>query len=129
MHVTRLMPFAGVFVLLAALLFVPPAAFAHHSFAMFDRGSEISVSGRVERVLYANPHVWLVISVADGENQEQVWELEGGNLMGLYRGGWYKDTVNPGDMVTVQLHPRVDGEPGGSIMTVTQEDGTVLHGG
>ena len=55
MYVTRMMRTAGISVLLAGLQFVPPAALAHHSFAMFDRGREMSVSGTVQRVLYANP--------------------------------------------------------------------------
>jgi hypothetical protein len=121
--------FAVIAALVAGTLTSSRAALAHHSFAMFDAGKEMTVSGTVERVEYANPHVWLVINVPNEQNEDVVWELEGGNLMGLYRAGWYEDTVKAGDAVTVQLHPRVDGDPGGAIMTVTQADGKVLSAG
>ncbi len=127
MYARHIKPITAISSLLAGLLIVSTAALAHHSFAMFDRGRDMIVTGTVQRVDYANPHVWLTLTVVNDESQEEVWALEGGNLMGLYRGGWYKDTVKAGDEVTVELHPRVDGDPGGSIMSVTQADGTVLR--
>ena len=121
--------FIGICSLLAGSLIGSSAVLAHHSFAMFDRSKDMIVTGTVQRVDYANPHVWLTITVVNDASQEALWALEGGNLMGLYRMGWYKDTVQEGDEVTVELHPRVDGDPGGSIMSVTQADGTVLSSG
>nr|TFG55492.1 MAG: hypothetical protein E4H34_00370 [Hyphomicrobiales bacterium] len=129
MHAGNVIKFAGLASLLAGLVMGSAAAFAHHSFAMFDRDKEMTVTGRVLRVDYANPHVWLTITVVNANNEEEEWALEGGNLMGLYRAGWYKDTVKPGNEVTVALHPRADGDPGGSIMSVTQADGNVLRSG
>ncbi len=129
MYARRMMQITGIYFLLAGFLIGPSAALAHHSFAMFDRDKDMTVTGTVQRVDYANPHIWVTLSVINDESQEEVWALEGGNLMGLYRAGWYKDTVKAGDEVTVEIHPRVDGDPGGSIMNVTQADGTVLRSG
>jgi hypothetical protein len=69
--------------------------------------------------------VWVTVSVMNGQRAED-WGLEGGNLQGLYRMGWQKDTVKTGDKVTVRIHPRKDGGPGGQIMNLTQADGHVL---
>jgi hypothetical protein len=55
--------------------------------------------------------------------------MEGGNLGGLYRMGWTKDTIKVGDKITMEVHPLKDGSPGGQIMRVTLADGRVLGRG
>ena len=45
---------------------------------------------------------------------------KGGNLGGLYRMGWTKDTVRTGDKITMEIHPLRDGTPGGQIVRVTR---------
>jgi len=129
MHAKNMVRYTGASSLLAGLLMCSSTVLAHHSFAMFDRDKEMTVTGTVQRVDYANPHIWLTITVVNANSEEEEWALEGGNLMGLYRAGWYKDTVKAGDEVTVELHPRADGSPGGSTMSVTQADGNLLRSG
>jgi len=49
----------------AALLLSCSVADAHHSFAMFDLGKDVTVEAVVKEVQFTNPHVWLQILVAD----------------------------------------------------------------
>jgi hypothetical protein len=96
---------------------------------MFDSTKSITLKGTVKDIAYANPHVWVYLTVVNDKGQPVTWGMEGGNLGGLYRMGWQKDTVKAGDKITMQIHPLRDGTPGGQIMRVTMEDGRVFGRG
>jgi hypothetical protein len=104
--------------LLAAL-----PALAHHSFASFEMDKTQTVSGTVKEFQWTNPHTWIIVlaPAADGASME--WRFEGGPPVNLTRGGWNEDTLQPGDRVTVEFHPRRDGAHGGSFQAVTLPDG------
>ena len=42
------------------------------------------------------------MTVKDDTGKEAVWAVEGATPNALYRQGWRRDTVNVGDMVTVE---------------------------
>ncbi len=46
---------------------------AHHAFVAFDNSRTIEVSGIIEEVFWANPHIRLAVRTAD----DTVWDLEG----------------------------------------------------
>lgn len=125
---TRFMQTAGVAVLLCGLLGSPPV-YAHHSFAMFDATRSVTLTGTVRQVDYANPHVWVYLTVENNNGKIENWGMEGGNLGGLYRMGWTKDSVKVGDKITMQVHPLKDGTAGGQIIRVTTSDGHVFGRG
>jgi uncharacterized protein DUF6152 len=129
MLVRRVMQTTGIPLLLSGLIFGSTAASAHHSFAMFDNTKNVTVTGTVKAVAYANPHVWVDMVVMSDKGQAQTWGMEGGNLGGLYRMGWAKDTIKAGDKITIQAHPLRDGTAGGQIVRVTLADGRVLGRG
>jgi len=129
MLVSRIIKAPGIPLILSGLLFGSTAALAHHSFAMFDSKKTVAVSGTVKDVAYANPHVWVNLIVMNDKNQPVTWGMEGGNLGGLYRMGWMKDSVRAGDKIKMEVHPFKDGTPGGQIVRVTLENGTVFGRG
>jgi hypothetical protein len=129
MFVKRLIQVSAIPLLLSGLLFGSSAASAHHSFAMFDANKNITVEGTVKAVAYANPHVWVDMIVMNDKNQPTTWGMEGGNLGGLYRMGWAKDTIKAGDKIKMEVHPLRDGSSGGQIVRVTLADGRVLGRG
>ena len=109
-------------VVLLAALGLPLAAFAHHSFAMFDMTKSINYKGTVREVQWTNPHVWVELDVtADGKTT--TLSFEGAAISVLKRVGWMKDTVKAGEVVTVVGHPYKDGRPGGSIDHLLLADG------
>jgi hypothetical protein len=105
---------------------------AHHSFATFDRNREVTIEGTVVKYQWANPHVWLTVSVVDDAGEETIWGIEGQSpniLARTGKGGWGRKAIKAGDKVIIRLNPNKDGTPGGVLVTVTFEDGHVLERG
>jgi hypothetical protein len=102
---------------------------AHHSFAMFDQGKTITQKGVVKEVQWINPHVWLHLTV-EVDGKEAVYSYEGAAIAVLKRVGWTRDSVKPGDVVTVVGHPYKDGRrAGGAMNHVILPDGKRLGTG
>jgi len=104
-------------------------ALAHHSFAMFDRSKEVTVSGTVKEFQYTNPHSWVIVLApgADGKIVEWGFESEGPST--LLRNGVKKSSIPPGEKVTVRAFPMRDGRPAGSLIAITKADGSTIHFG
>lgn len=116
--------------LCACLGLMSSAAFAHHSVANFDMDKIVTIQGTVEKLEWTNPHMWLWVVVTDKNGVTQSWGMEGASPANMTRrAGWTKRTVNPGDKVTVDLHPFRDGKPGGSLSKVVLPDGHVMAAG
>jgi hypothetical protein len=107
-----------------AVLAIP--AWAHHSHSTYSNDVEINLSGTVSSVAWTNPHVWLYMDVADEQGQPQAWALEGGSVAALTRGGWQRDSLKAGDMVTVRCHPARDGTEACLLGFVTNINGTAM---
>ena len=126
-----------IFDLLRALRWAPMLAVAswasvapaHHSFAMFDQTKTITQKGVVKEVQWTNPHVWLHLQVqVDGK--EVVYSYEGAAVAVLKRVGWLRDSVKPGDVLTVVGNPYKGGQrTGGAFNYVILSDGKHLGTG
>ena len=109
-----------------ALAALAGPALAHHSFAMFDMAQEKSVSGTVLEFDWTNPHTWIWLEATGADGSPEKWGIEGMSPNFLERRGWSKRTLNPGDKVTVTIHPVKTGAKGGSFVRVTLQDGRVM---
>jgi Family of unknown function (DUF6152) len=114
---------ALVFVLLSIGAGIAPA---HHSGAMFDRDKTVSLAGTVAQFEWTNPHSWISIDVPNSGGGVDRWSVECNSPNNLVRQGWKSTSLKPGDKVTILIHPLRSGEKGGSFMSVTLADGTVL---
>ena len=99
---------------------------AHHSFAAFNTETEKTITGKVNRFEWTNPHTWLWIDVTDESGKVVTWGVEGMSPNYLARRGWSKTTFKPGDKATVTLRPMRDGSPGGMFVRATLADGKQL---
>lgn len=92
-----------VTVVALCLAFLWAPLVAHHSFnAEFDGSRPIEVTGAVKRLEWTNPHAWLYVDGPDEHGIRQVWEFELPPPNGLMRNGWRRDSLVPGDVVTVR---------------------------
>jgi Family of unknown function (DUF6152) len=108
------------------LMLAGSAAFAHHSFAMFD-GEKMSVQeGTVKELEWTNPHVWLHIVAPDETGRPRDWGFEMQSVAQASSGGWRANTLKPGDKVTIEFHPLKDGSRGGELVAATLPDGRRL---
>ena len=103
-----------------------PAA-AHHSTAMFEWGTEKTLSGTIEKYQWTQPHTFIWIVVPDKPGQTQEWGLEGMSPSWLGRRGWGLHSLNAGDKVRLVYYPLKDGRPGGFYVRVTTPDGKTLE--
>jgi hypothetical protein len=113
-----------------ALMLVPMAALAHHSFdAEFDRNKPVTLKGSVTRVDWGNPHIWVFIDVKDAAGKVENWGVEGGAPNALFRNGWRKDSLKVGDVVTVEGFRGRDGSNRANANRVTLPDGRRVFAG
>jgi hypothetical protein len=79
-------------------------ALAHHSFAAeFDITKPVTLTGKVTKIEWTNPHAFLFIDVQDKQTGTVTnWEIEMGSPNGLTRLGWTRSLLKAGDEVTIE---------------------------
>lgn len=96
MRVPRLLAFTATVLLLAA------PANAHHAFGgEFDANHPVLLRGKVTRVQWVNPHVWIHIAVEKDDGTSEEWMVEGGSPNTLTRYGLTGDAIEIGTEVVV----------------------------
>lgn len=117
--------YAGLAVLITAMA---GSTHAHHSFAMWNQDRTLTLTGTIKSYEWTNPHVWIWFVSDDAA--ASTWGVEGGAVNSMKREGWARDTLVPGDKVTVMLHPERDEKPGeqhvGSLVSIRRADGTTV---
>src|ERR1700749_4837586 len=83
-------------------LSLAPAAWAHHSQVQFDFKSVVEVVGTVKSLDWRSPHARLYVDVPDSQGDVVDWDFELPSPMPLMRRGWKRDSLKPGDKVTVK---------------------------
>ena len=112
------------------LLPLSAPVFAHHGFAVeFDQNNPLTLTGTVTKVEFMNPHIYFYVDVKGKDGKVVNWAFEGGPPNVIYRKGWRKDTLKPGDVVTVKGFRAKDGSHLGACSTVTLADGRELNAG
>lgn len=106
-----------------AVAIAAPAAFAHHSFAMFDQAKIVTAKGKVSEFEWVNPHSWLRVMIADQNGKQLQWAFEMSSPGTMSKLGMTPDIVKPGDTVTVTYHPLKDGSRGGQFMQALLPNG------
>ena len=118
--------------LLALIVAAATPSFAHHSFALFDMGTNLTMAGTVVEYRWSNPHVHVVMKVDAGPDVPSAsvgtWDLEAaGSTNIMTRQGWTRITLKAGDRVTAVVHPMKDGAKGGSLFYIILPDGNRMY--
>jgi hypothetical protein len=106
------------------------AALAHHSGAMFDRTRMVTLKGTVKAFNWTNPHTWTYVLARNDQGGTDEWAIEGGspNILARVDARWTKNSLKPGDEITITVYPTKDGRKVGSMGAVTYASGEVLKG-
>jgi hypothetical protein len=101
-------------------------AFAHHGQAVYDEEHPILLKGTVTSFLWSNPHCLVNLDVKNGKGEVAHWIAETVNPGKLVRAGWTKDSLKPGDTVTLTLTPAKNGAHLGHFYKLVFADGRQL---
>jgi len=100
---------------------------AHHSFAVyFDSARDVTITGKVTAFRFTNPHGTIVLEVADAQGQVREWRAETNAPVVLQRRGWTRDSVKPGETITIEGWPSRDGKPYIRLRRATHADGRLV---
>ena len=103
---------------------------AHHSFAAeYDNNKPVTLTGSVTKLEWRNPHAHFSIDVKDDSGKVTNWEFELGGPNGLLRRGWTRNSLKPGDVVTVNGYLARDGSHLVNAVAVTLSDGLKVFAG
>lgn len=114
---------SAIFAALLGLSLAGIPTFAHHSVsAEFDLSKRISLEGKITKIEWMNPHVYLYVDVsADGKTSNWACETAGPNT--LARQGWSRSSLKIGDRVTVVGYQARDGSNVASAREVVLANG------
>ena len=118
----------GLFVAaLAATLVVSAPAFAHHSMSMYDREHDTTFKATITQFDGVNPHSQIIFTATDDHGNPVKWTAEGPGPNRLANHGWSKDTLKPGDQVTIVGNCNKDGSPTMGFKKVILANGQELE--
>ena len=110
----------------AGLMAVGFPVSAHHGNAAYsDKMTEFK-NATVTKWSWSNPHCLVEFDVKDDKGKVVSWTAETGSPEALRLAGWNKNSLKPGDTITIDLHTAKTGEPAGRFTKIVLADGTVL---
>ena len=100
---------------------------AHHSFmGEFNLTKTITLKGVVSKVDWVNPHISFDIDVKDERGKTKDWNIQSANPGSLIARGWTRESLKPGDAITVEAYPAKKGEAFAVAKSVTLSNGRKL---
>jgi DNA/RNA endonuclease YhcR with UshA esterase domain len=119
----------ATFIVTLTFLTVSAQVFAHHGTASYDTTRTTTVKGTVTAFQFMNPHTLLFLDVTDEKGNVQKWQGELTSPNHLARNGWTKNSLKPGDQITLTGFPAKSGANSLWITKVVLADGTSLDPG
>jgi len=96
---------------------------------MFDYNKEATLVGEMKDFRSTNPHINIHIHVPDASGRVAEWDIEGATPNSIRRSsGWGRDTLKPGDKISIVVHPMKDGTNGAMMVRATWADGKPIGG-
>src|ERR1700676_2844739 len=92
----------------ASVLLIAGPVLAHHGRSNYDMSYTATIKGTVTAFEWVNPHALIYVDVTDENGKVEKWIAETNSPNTLNRQGWTRNTVKPGDQITLVGH-RVKG--------------------
>src|ERR1700688_702173 len=115
--------------LVVGMVAVCVPVFAHHgSRISYDLTKPVTMKGTVSSFGWQNPHVFLGFDAKDDNGNVTNWGAEmAENPHQLAMRGWDKDTLKPGDQITVTVFPSKTGAPRGFLSKLVLNDKVIYE--
>jgi len=110
-----------------AMLSISTPVLAHHGTAAFDTTKNLTMKATVTDWFWANPHCFVKFDSKNDKGEVEHWVVETSNPPDMINKGWSKETLKPGDEVTVTVIPVRNGKPIGRLVTIQLPDGHTLR--
>ena len=110
----------------AIVLFGVLPAHAHHSISgQYDLESSATLRGVIARVDWINPHAYVYLDVAESDGGVTRWALATVPLPMMRKAGLTREMLagNPGEIVTIEVLPGLNGTRQGWIVRIAYPDG------
>ena len=108
------------------LLVIAAPLLAHHGGAAYDSEKVVTVKGRIVNFDWSSPHSQIHLDATDDKGNVVHWNFECQPPSILIHAGWTKNSLKPGDQVTITARPTRNGAPIGIVSKVTLADGREL---
>lgn len=109
-----------------ALLSAGGQVSAHHGSANYDMSKSVSVKGTVTQFDFINPHSAIHLEAKDDKGNAEPWLIEADSPNNLARAGWSRESLKPGDRITVVGNRLKDGSKVMRLQKVIFADGKEL---
>jgi hypothetical protein len=110
----------------AGILTICGPVSAHHGSAAYATSVVVMKDAKVTQFLWNNPHCIIMFDVKDDKGSVAHWAAEIGSPPAVSLLGWTRNSLQPGDMITVYLWPSKSGRPVGRLNKVVFPDGKEL---
>ncbi|HEV7968184.1 MAG TPA: DUF6152 family protein [Candidatus Acidoferrales bacterium] len=112
---------------LFAALFVSAPILAHHGETNYDTDKLVTVKATVTNFEFINPHVQIYLEAKNDKGESEKWTCEARSPAMLVRnGGWDKNTLKPGDVITATGFRAKNGTNILRLKKIVLADGTEL---
>lgn len=112
--------FPVFFALAVVLLVGSGTVLAHHGSGIsYDLSKMVTAEGVVTEFQWRNPHVYVLYDVKDEQGNVVNWGAEThAPVVCESQDGWTKDTLKPGDKITISVFPSKIGTPRGLLAKI-----------
>ena len=117
----------AVLVVGGGVLAVGGPVLAHHGNAAYADTITEFKQATVTKVAWANPHALINFDAKDAKGATVHMVVETAAPQALRLIGWSKDSLAPGDVVTVRMYVAKNGNPAGRLNKIILADGSELH--
>jgi Family of unknown function (DUF6152) len=101
-------------------------ALAHHGSAAYASTVVVMKEATVTKFTWNNPHCIVMFDVKDEKGNIAHWAAEIGSPPAVTLLGWNRNSLQPGDVVTVYIWPAKSGRPVGRLNRIVFPDGKTL---
>lgn len=99
---------------------------AHHgSGVSYDMKKQVTMTGTVTKLQWANPHTYIMYTVKDDAGNVVLWGAESHPPNMMAERGWKSNTLKPGDVIVITVYPSKIGATRGLLSKVVM-NGKVL---